>query len=412
MTRYIHLFNSFMISDHLGNRDRKMASEIDAIPGDRLLNSPAEDLADYLRKKYEIDIPRIVDTGITVDAREIKIPLQNYGRMVQRNATEVECRIPFEGDGALLEGQPSSFTPNPPVGAVEGNEIVLGEHTTNHDAKRVKVSLDEQIGSIREYLEWLEKDVSGYNGSLLAKARRLIEARRNRVLKDRGLVASLGFPVRQRPDAPKTFAVPVIRKKIVPVMPPAGKTSFVPEPALDMAVYEHILSVMSNMALVMERSPSAFRGMGEEEIRNHFLVQLNGQYEGQATGETFNYDGKTDIIIRTQGRNIFIAECKIWRGPKSVKDAMKQLLDYSTWRDTKTAIVMFNRGGDFTSVIGKTKETVKVHPNFKRELPYGSESGFRCFIRHRDDPAREMVLTVMLFDIPDPASSGSIAGST
>lgn len=389
-----------------------MASEIDAIPGDRLLNTSVEDLADYFRKKYEIDMPRIVDAGITVADKEVKIPIQNYGRMVHANATEIECCIPFEGDGTLFEAQPSCFGPSRPVGSVERNEIVLGEHTTDHDAKRVKASIDQEIGSIRQYLEWLGTDVSGYNGSLLTKARKMIEARRNRILKDRGLVASLGYPVRQRPDALKTYAVPVVRKKVSPVMPAAGKTPFVSEPELEMAVYEHILSVMSNMALVMERSPSAFQGMGEEEIRNHFLVQLNGQYEGQATGETFNYEGKTDILIRVQGKNIFIAECKIWRGPKSVKDAMKQLLDYSTWRDTKTAIVVFNRGGDFTSVIGKTKETVKEHPNFKRELPYGSESGFRCVIRHRDDPAREMVLTVILFDIPDPASSGVITGPT
>ena len=91
---------------------------------------------------------------------------------------------------------------------------------------------------------------------------------------------------------------------------------------------------------------------------------------------------------------------------------MEQLLGYSTWQDTKTAIVVFNRGGDFTSVIGKTRETVKGHPNFKRELPYDSESGFRCVICHRDDPAREMILTVMLFDIPDPASLGVITGPT
>jgi hypothetical protein len=31
---------------------------------------------------------------------------------------------------------------------------------------------------------------------------------------------------------------------------------------------------------VMERSPSAFASMGEEDIRQHFLVQLNGQFEG------------------------------------------------------------------------------------------------------------------------------------
>jgi hypothetical protein len=43
--------------------------------------------------------------------------------------------------------------------------------------------------------------------------------------------------------------------------------------------YEHILSVTTNMALVMERSPSAFEAMGEEDLRQHFLVQLNGHYD-------------------------------------------------------------------------------------------------------------------------------------
>lgn len=72
------------------------------------------------------------------------------------------------------------------------------------------------------------------------------------------------------------------------------------------------------MVLVMERSPHAFAKMGEEDLRTHFLVQLNGLYEGQATGETFNFEGKTDILIRVEGKNIFIAECKFWTGPKRI----------------------------------------------------------------------------------------------
>jgi len=45
--------------------------------------------------------------------------------------------------------------------------------------------------------------------------------------------------------------------------------------------------------------------MDEESIRQHFLVQLNGQYEGQATGETFNFEGKTDILVRSEGKKHF-----------------------------------------------------------------------------------------------------------
>jgi hypothetical protein len=38
--------------------------------------------------------------------------------------------------------------------------------------------------------------------------------------------------------------------------------------------------------------------MGEETLRAHFLVQLNGVYEGHATEEMLNFEGNTDILIR------------------------------------------------------------------------------------------------------------------
>ncbi len=98
-------------------------------------------------------------------------------------------------------------------------------------------------------------------------------------------------------------------------MPAATAGAFKPEPVLEEAEYQHILEVIDNMVKVMERSPKAFHDIDEEALRTHFLVQLNGHYEGQATGETFNYQGKTDILIRSGDRNIFIGECKILERP-------------------------------------------------------------------------------------------------
>lgn len=154
------------------------------------------------------------------------------------------------------------------------------------------------------------------------------------------------------------------------------------------------------MVAVMERSPKAFKGMKEEDLRQHFLVQLNGQYEGQATGETFNFEGKTDILIRTAGKNVFIAECKFWDGPESIRRAIDQLLGYASWRDTKTAFLVFNRSKNLSSVIQKVKEAVKTHPNVLRELPYASETGLRVVLHHRDDRARELILRVLIFEVP------------
>ena len=154
------------------------------------------------------------------------------------------------------------------------------------------------------------------------------------------------------------------------------------------------------MAQVMELSPSAFATMDEESLRFHFLVQLNGQYEGGATGETFNYEGKTDILIRVQGKNIFIAECKYWDGPKKLTDTLDQLLSYSSWRDTKVAVIVFNRRKNFSGVLDAIPPTVEAHPNCKRFVGRQSETNFRYTFAYRDDPNREMTLAVMAFDVP------------
>src|SRR3989338_1695804 len=77
------------------------------------------------------------------------------------------------------------------------------------------------------------------------------------------------------------------------------------EPILYETEYNHIINLISRMAIVMERSPRAFYDMDEESIRWQFLVPLNSHYEGMATGETFNYSGKTDILIRYEGKNVF-----------------------------------------------------------------------------------------------------------
>jgi hypothetical protein len=150
----------------------------------------------------------------------------------------------------------------------------------------------------------------------------------------------------------------------------------------------------------MERSPAAFASMDEEALRTHFLVQLNGHYEGQATGETFNYEGKTDILIRADGKNIFIAECKFWGGPKKLTETLDQLLGYSSWRDTKVAVLVFNRNKDFSKVLESVQSTIVAHSNCKRVVGAQSETSFRYVFSHRDDANREMTLSVLAFNVP------------
>ena len=176
------------------------------------------------------------------------------------------------------------------------------------------------------------------------------------------------------------------------------------EPELAQQEYEDILKIIRNMVSVMERSPKAFINMEEEALRSHFLVQLNGQYEGRATGETFNYNGKTDILIREGDRNVFIAECKIWKGEGELAKAIDQILSYLHWRDTKTALMVFNRNKSFSDVLAKIEPAVQSHKCCKRLLKKVTETEWRFLFNNPDDSNRELQLAVMLFDIPKEAA--------
>ena len=130
------------------------------------------------------------------------------------------------------------------------------------------------------------------------------------------------------------------------------------------------------------------------------LVSLNGVYEGSATGETFNSTGKTDILIREQGGNVFVAECKIWQGERSLQEAIDQLLGYVTWRDTKTALIVFSKNKDFTNVLTKSSEGVPAHPKYKRTVKTVGETQTRYLFSQKNDVNRDVHVSVLAFDIP------------
>jgi hypothetical protein len=70
-------------------------------------------------------------------------------------------------------------------------------------------------------------------------------------------------------------------------------------------------------------------------------------------------------LIRKDGKNVFIAECKFWKGEKAFGETLDQLLSYLSWRDTKTAVVLFNRNADFSAVLAKIAEIAPRHAHFR-----------------------------------------------
>lgn len=173
-----------------------------------------------------------------------------------------------------------------------------------------------------------------------------------------------------------------------------------PEPTLDQGQYETILSLISGAGRSIEQSSSRTRALDEEALRDMLLVPLNAHF-GNATGEAFNCNGKTDILIRHEGANLFAAECKIWGGDKHLQDAIDQLLSYLHWRDTKAALVVFNRNKDFSSVLEKLKSLPAKHVAYVSGPKNLDESSFQFILALPQDAERKVTVSVLAFDLGD-----------
>lgn len=387
-----------------------LKSEINISDENWLLEKSVDDLCKDFVKNYRIDIPIINRNEIKKDYENMEIDVSgdpkyttdDQSRPVYVQGIRIEISVPYTGRMAAFRWKPTTHTLNPPRATVSnsGEHLILVITGTNLEEGIVLQEINGTLDKIDDCLSALREDADKFNRDLGSVTRQYIEERRTELLKNRKLFVSLPFKLKERNDSAKTYTAPEVRREITPKPPQANSQTDQLEPILDETDYEHILKVIENMAQVMEYNPAAFSKMGEEPLRWHFLVQLNGHYEGQATGETFNKDGKTDILVKSEGKNIFIAECKFWRGPKKLTETISQLLGYSSWHDTKVAVIVFNRSKNFTNVLDSIRSKTKEHPNCKRELDPRSETSFRFIFSHRDDPNREMTLTVIAFDVP------------
>ncbi len=163
--------------------------------------------------------------------------------------------------------------------------------------------------------------------------------------------------------------------------------------------YDVILRCIHGVGKMFERLPSTYVGKDEEALRDHMLVSLDGAVGGSATGETFNKRGKTDILVRSDGNNNFVGECKFWTGAEGFLDAVTQLLSYLSWRDTKCAVILFVPNKNFGAVIAKVELHAPSHPHFVRMVSKSDETWLNFEFKLPADQNRRIAMAVMLYHL-------------
>ena len=210
-----YLFSGGQLDGVVANHERLVKAEVETLDQEHLLNTSPDALIEYLVEKYRLDTPRLHEDRITASEEEAKVDVTGDfrymtfdGRRTVVPGVTVRFFIPFSGDSDLFKFRPSMFTPNPPRAEVRGSELVIARTGVDLAPDALRADLNRELQAIRQYLSSVESTAKPFNDSLPGIARQSVEVRRQRLLNAAGMVASLGFPLRARPDAARTFAPP------------------------------------------------------------------------------------------------------------------------------------------------------------------------------------------------------------
>jgi hypothetical protein len=281
---------------------------------------------------------------------------------------------------------------------VSDSEIRFEVINWRRDAEVVKREKQGVLSNIANQNTHVTDEVAQFNLQLEELARRAVSGRKSQLLAQLNVVASLGAPLSKPAEVPQTFSVPVIAKKLM-VKPSAPASSFSPNPTLDDATYQNILSIIHDVGVSLERLPRTYATRQEEILRDFLLTTLCTHYPN-STGETFNKEGRTDILVRHEGKNIFVAECKFWAGVKMFHKTIDQVLGYLTWRESKAAIVCFVLNNEFGPALEQIMTGTPRHPCFIRLESKKDEDWMQFEFRLPSDPTRNLHLAVLCFHFP------------
>jgi hypothetical protein len=394
------LFRGSDMSAVLDAQRKHLREKIENLEPQYVCTVNEEELVDALADEHRIHVPLLDLNNRTIEPHEERRRERGDFDFFEYTVNIYTVRIPFDGEAVVFDFRPNHIDLNPPRATVHGQEVIIVVEQRRPDPTALRNEIEITTRKIKQHLTWLREMVDPLNAQLLDVAREAVKRRKDKVARDTDVLAAVGIPLHRRDILPSTVSVPIRRIPIVLPKPPSHLPAQSAEPALTEGTYQKIIKTMADMALVIERNPSAFEHLNEEQIRFHFLVPLNALYEGNATAETFSYEGKTDIQIRHQGRPIFTAECKFWAGPKGLRGTIDQLLSYVTWRDSKTAVLLFNRQKEFSKVLAQIEPTLRKHPNFCQFESVTNETQFRFILSHPNDKTRQIMVTILAFDIP------------
>lgn len=405
----MRIFRETRMEDLFQNIEEKIEQKINREPDDYLLNINAQTYVEYLADEFSIEPMKLDFENISVSEREVDVPGNRLSSFTFADPSktykkqEITFHIPYSGKDTeqLMRCQPNPYLMWSLDVFTEDRCICfellnLDESNTNY----IKSKSDGIIENLKTQLDHQEKQINNYNNSLKSKIKQIFTKRQSVVFQRKKSLSTLGYKVKGQAGNSKTFSIPLPKKRNK-ISPTIQSESASAEPTLDVSDYNEILTIINDAGKMIEKYPNSYKNNDEEQLRDALLVTLQPYLDASVTGETFNKNGKTDILLTYKNNNIFVAECKIWHGKKEYLEGIGQLLSYLTWRDSKTSLIIFIKNKEITPVASIIESETDSHSNFVSFDGKNSESWLNFTFHLNGDKNRNLKLAVLFFHLPN-----------
>ena len=401
-------FRDYDLSKVIANQWASVKSKIDSMSNEEIMANDLEVLAENMYQEFFIEPVTIFEEDFS--QRSIKQgKIQKYidpffrdysGReYVEIDGVIAEFYFPYTGESDLFKCQASTFSMGvyPEITVNKSTvsfriERSLSEMNNTNAKDNLLGSLDHALKEIRDGLSYANNDVSAFNRSLKGQALKWLEEKKKKVEVFFNIATLLEVPIEKKEYAQTHIP---LKRNIIPVAKHYESSNYY---GISEGDYKDILSSIKHTGSTYERTPSSYKLLQEEDLRNILLAALNGIYKGDATGETFRNRGKTDICIERDNRAAFVAECKMWTGQKEVEKAIDQLDGYLTWRDCKTALIYYVRRKDFLKTLESAEAALRAYDSM-RNVTVLDKNEFECLFLSKANPGQQIKMRVMLFNL-------------
>lgn len=410
------LFNGKNFQTFLAPFCAKLKNEIENFSDEEIVFIDFQEWVNHLSEKYCVDPIVLYEENIEKNITRIKVKKANrfHGFPDEKDYFEMDgvrisYKIPFGGDPDLFSVQPSSriltrFKVNNFIRPYKDEcgsftldfEYIEDELKSNGDTmlEYVQNNFENEFSKYKTMVNNVNSEIASYNDSLPNTVMQLLVERKKSADSFSAISTALQIPLTVSKNAPNITPIPLKRVMRHPAARPAIKLAK-PEPYICDSDYTNINKIIFMCGTTMEKTARTYYANNEEELRDHLLATLNTHYEA-ATGETFRKLGKTDILIEFENKAAFIGECKIWHGEKMFQDAVQQIFSYSTWRDSKVSVIIFNKENQsFQSILSKIQNWINEN-TVSHTRP--ETNVWNCKY-YRKDMNMDVQLTILAFDL-------------